>query len=325
VTATLRLIVIGAGWIVPYHLAALDRLGRTTLVGVASAREQRAAAIAAPRGAIASADAARLLDDVRPDVAFVCVPPFAAAAFGLELVERGIPFLVEKPLAAADPTVARQLGTAISASGLVAAVGYHLRGIEALAAVREHLRDDPPRLVSGRWLDGTPAPSWWRRFDQGGGQVIEQATHLYDLARHLVGEAAVVAATSVREQPADPPGADVADATAAILRFEGGAIGSFVNSRRMATPTIELELVTAKGRAVVRKARGAQTDWEVVLEGDGDPRTIPPGRDPYEVQAEAFLDAVDARDPARVLATYADALRTDDLTRAVVAATGSPG
>jgi hypothetical protein len=83
--------------------------------------------------------------------------------------------------------------------------------------------------------------------------------------------------------------------------------------------------VSAGRRAVVRKPAGAQTDWEVVLDGGGDPRAVPPGRDPYEVQAEAFLDAVDARDPARVLSTYPDALRTDALTRAVVAATGQRG
>ena len=54
-------------------------------------------------------------------------------------------------------------------------------------------------------------------------------------------------------------------------------------------------------------------------------RTLPPGRDPYEVQAEAFLDAVEADDPRRVLSPYADAMRTDRLTRAVVAATGRGG
>ncbi|HEY7132354.1 MAG TPA: Gfo/Idh/MocA family oxidoreductase [Candidatus Limnocylindrales bacterium] len=323
--ADLRLVAIGGGWIVPHHLAALDRLGRTTLVGVASAREERAAAIATPRGARASADPIRLVDELRPDVAIVCVPPFAAAGIGLGLVERGIPFLIEKPLAAADPGGARRLGVAIAAAGLVVAVGYHLRGLEALAEVREHLRDDPPRFVTGRWLDGTPAPAWWHRFDRGGGQVIEQATHLYDLARHLVGEAVVVAAVSTRSEPADPPDADVADATAAILRFEAGALGTFLNSRRFARPTIDLELASAARRATIRKAEGGQGAWEIVLAEDRSSRTVPSGRDPYEAQAERFVDAVEARDPGRVLSGYADALRTDELTRAVVAATGQSG
>jgi myo-inositol 2-dehydrogenase / D-chiro-inositol 1-dehydrogenase len=54
-------------------------------------------------------------------------------------------------------------------------------------------------------------------------------------------------------------------------------------------------------------------------------RTLPPGRDPYERQAEAFLDAVEAGDPGAVLSSYGDAVRTDRLTRAVVAATGRSG
>jgi predicted dehydrogenase len=65
--------------------------------------------------------------------------------------------------------------------------------------------------------------------------------------------------------------------------------------------------------------------WELVLAtSDGVTRT-PNRRDPYEAQAEAFLDAVEAGDPGRVLATYRDALATDRLTRSVVAAAGVAG
>ena len=47
--------------------------------------------------------------------------------------------------------------------------------------------------------------------------------------------------------------------------------------------------------------------------------------DPYEKQAASFLDAVEWADPGGVLSSYEDALGTDRLTRAVVAATGAPG
>ena len=75
----------------------------------------------------------------------------------------------------------------------------------------------------------------------------------------------------------------------------------------------------------MRKLEPLQTSWSVTIDDGGPVRTLAPGRDPYEVQAEAFLDAVEAGDPSRVLSTYADALRTDRLTRAVVAATGRSG
>lgn len=322
-----RLVLIGAGWISGYHLAALDRLGRTTLVGVASGRLASAEATAAPRGAAAyaTADLERMLDAQRPTLALVAVPPAAAVATLGPLIERGIPFLTEKPLAATDAVGPARIAAAIADRGLVAAVGYHLRGLEALAEVRSSLARNPAHLFTARWFCPTPPPAWWRREETGGGQVVEQATHFYDLARWLVGEATVVGAASTQEVPSVPEGVDLVDATAALLRFDSGAVGSFANSRRLAAPLIEIELACADLLITIRKLEPLQTSWQVAFDDGRAVRVIPPGRDPYEVQVEAFLDAVEASDPARVLSTYADALRTDRLTRAVVAATGRSG
>ena len=135
-----------------------------------------------------------MLDEAAPDVVYVAVPPHRSVAVGERLVERGIPFLVEKPLAASDADGPARLADAIDRAGLVVAVGYHLRALDIMAEVRERLAADPPRLVVARWLDRTPPPAWWGRVDEGGGQVVEQATHLYDLARLILGEAVVVGA-----------------------------------------------------------------------------------------------------------------------------------
>lgn len=321
----LRLALVGAGWISTSHLAALDRLGRTELVGVASARMGSAEATALPRGVAAYDDVRRLLDDTRPDVAYVCVPPSAAVAVCEQLVERGIPFLTEKPLSATDAAGPARVAAAILERGLVVAIGYHLRALEAMTEVRQSLAENPARLVTARWLSETPGPAWWQREAGGGGQVVEQATHFYDLARWLVGEAEVVGAVSVRDEPVVPPGADVVDATAALLQFETGAIGSFANTRRLASAVVEFELASAELITTVRRVGEGPGSFEVSFADGRSVRTVPPGRDPYEAQAEAFLDAVESADPGRVLSSYADALKTDRLTRAVVTATGRPG
>ena len=318
-----RLAYIGAGWITPKHLDGLDRLGRTELVGVASARLESAHAMAAPRGARAFDDIERLLDAGHPDIAYVAVPPVAAVAICERLVERGIPFLTEKPLAATDDDGPERLAAAIARSGLVVAVGYHLRALEAIPEVRRRLAVAPPQLVRASWLGETPGPLWWRTEVTGGGQVVEQATHFYDLARHLVGgEAMVVGAASIRADPSAPEGADVVDATAAILRFDSGAVGSFDTSRRLPTGVIGIELASVGLLTTIRS--GADGWTTTFVDGDG-LTTLDPGRDPYERQAEVFLDAVEAGDPHAVLCTYADALRSFRLTRAVVAATGRSG
>lgn len=321
----LRLGLIGAGWITPAHLAALDRLGRTTLVGVASAHLDRAQATAGPRGAVAYDDIERMLDEQRPDVVYVAVPPSTAIAACEAVVARGIPFLAEKPLAATDADGPVRVAAAIAQRGLVAAVGYHLRSLEQIPQVRDRLEALPARLVTAHWMDGTPAPAWWLREAVGGGQVVEQATHLFDLARLLVGEAEVVGAVSVRDEPVTPPGADVVDATASVLRFDNGAVGTFANTRRLPVHVVDISFTSDGLLTSIRRTSPDPGLWDVTFQDGRSTLTLPPGRDPYEIQAEAFLDAVAAGDPTLVRSSYADAVRTDRLTRAVVAATGVPG
>lgn len=323
---TIRLGLIGAGWITGHHLEALDRLGRTELVAVVSSTTEGAMAVTARWGGTPYAELDRMLDEARVDAVYVCVPPYRAVAIGERLVERGISFLMEKPLAGGDGSGPPRLAAAIDRAGLVVAVGYHLRALDILPEVAARLTANPPRMVVARWLGGTPPPAWWGTVERGGGQVVEQATHLYDLARHLLGEADVVGAVSTRDPKLSPSGVDVADATAAVLRFAGGAIGSFANTRRIASGVIEVEFVSEDLLTTLfKKPDGGQGDWRVRFD-DGDSVTaLRAERDPYEIQAAAFLDAVEAGDPSRVLSTYADALGTDRLTRAVVAATGSPG
>jgi predicted dehydrogenase len=318
--------LIGAGWISTLHLAALDRLDRTTLVGVTSGSLASAEATAIPRGAVAYDDLERMLDEQRPDVVYVAVPPSAAVAACDAVIGRDIPFLAEKPLAATDAEGPARVAAAIAARpGLVVAVGYHLRSLEQLPEVRARLVANPARLVTARWIGGTPDPAWWRREADGGGQVIEQATHLYDLARLLVGEAEVVGATTLHETPATPADTDVADATAAVLRFDTGAVGTFANTRRQSSHVIDMSFGSDGLLTTIRRSGSEPQDWEVELRDGDDVTVLPPGRDPYEVQAETFLDAVLAGDSSAVPSTYADALLTDRLTRSVVAATGTRG
>ena len=263
-------------------------------MGVAATREENARALAAPRGAAAYTDVDQMLDEQRPDAAYVAVPPSEAVAVLDRLLERRIPFLTEKPLAATDRAGPERIAALVAERGVVAAVGYHLRALDALAEVRALLASNPAHLAIARWLSDTPGPAWWRREASGGGQVVEQATHFYDLARFLVGEATVVGAASTRSDPVVPADADVVDATAAVLRFSTGAVGSFANTRRLGSAVV----------IRIRRAGDAPGGWAVDFEDDDGVRTIPPGRDPYEAQAEVFVDAVEAGEPDRVLSTY---------------------
>jgi myo-inositol 2-dehydrogenase / D-chiro-inositol 1-dehydrogenase len=321
----LRLGLVGTGWITGLHLASLARLDRTELVGVVSGEPDRAGSVAARWGGRPYTDLGAMLERERPEVVYVCLPPDRAAAACELLVEREVPFLTEKPLAA-DGAEARRVGAALLRRSLVAAVGYNWRGLDFLPIVRERLDQRPARLVLGRWTGKLPTPAWWRHVAESGGQVVEQATHLYDAARLLVGEANVVAASSARSPRPDVPDADMDDVASALLRFESGAIGTFVNASILASDQIELDVLSEGRRTTIRMHPGPRGPrWDLTLDDGAGERRIETRRDPYDVQAEALLDAVAERDPGRVLSSYADALVTDRLVRSVVAAAGSRG
>jgi myo-inositol 2-dehydrogenase / D-chiro-inositol 1-dehydrogenase len=321
----LRLGLIGTGWITARHLPVLARSGRTELVGVVSASPERGAAVAASWGGTAFTDIERMLDEAAPDVAYVCLPPDRSAAACEALIRRGIPFLTEKPLGAvaADP---ERVAAALAGTDLVTAVGYHWRGLDLLPQLRASLAERPARLLMARWTGPTPGPSWWRHVAESGGQVVEQATHLYDLARFLLGEGTVLAAASTRHARPAFPDADVDDAATAIVRFDSGTLASFTSSCLLPSGVVEVELISEDRRSTIRLIDRPEGPGYVLTIEDEDGTTVHESqRDPYEVQAEAFLDAVRDRDPGRVLSSYADALRSDRLTRAVVTATGSTG
>ena len=250
--------LVGGGWISRYHLEALERLGRTELVGVVAGRRTTSDAVATRWGGRAYDDVDAMLAAERPDAVWVAVPPHRSVAIGERLVAARVPFLIEKPLAAADADGPARLAEAIAAAGLVVGVGYHLRALDIMAEVRR-------RLASARRRWSSPA-GWTRRPGRRGGagwtkaaaRSIEQATHLYDLARWLVGEAVVVGAASTRDPAASPPTVDVADSSAAVLRFANGAIGSFANTRRLATAVIEVELISDGLLTTIDQAPGAR-------------------------------------------------------------------
>ena len=159
---TIRIGFVGAGGIAGRHLGNLLGFGDVRVAAVADPVLERAEAAAARAGARAYADHRAMLDGEDLDAAYVCTPPFAHGAPELALVERGLPFFVEKPLGA-DLATAEGIAAAVETCGLVTAVGYHWRYLDTVEEVRGLLDRTPARLLTGYWLDAIPPPVWWRR------------------------------------------------------------------------------------------------------------------------------------------------------------------
>lgn len=297
----------GAGGIAERHLAALASLGGVEVVGIAGRRPDRVAALLDRFGGRPFADPVAMLDEARPDALFICLAPAAHDGLERAAIARGVPFLVEKPLAV-DWEPAAAIAAEVARANLVTAVGYQWRYAPSVARALEELRAARVALVQGFWLTRTPAPAWWSRQQESGGQMVEQTTHMFDLARMFLGEAESVHALAARVPRTAYPACDIDEASLAQVRFASGAIASFASTCILAAShRVGLHLY-AEDLAVEIRAGGIAVD-----RGGGREEIETPGDATAALDA-AFLDAVRRGDPAAVRSPYADALETHRLT-----------
>lgn len=318
-----RLGLVGTGAVMGQHLRGFGATGRSEVVGVVSEHPERAEAVTREHGGAAFSSVDRMLDEARPDAVVVGLPPFRNPAVCRLLVARQVPFLTEKPLAATDDAAVEEIAAAVSASGLVTAVGYQLRAVEFIPQLRELLDERPPSLVVARWLGGTPPPDWWSRTDQGGGQIVEQQTHHFDIARCLLGEAEVLAAAVTDRSMSVAEGADVAGVGSALLQFDGGALGVFASANVLSSGgVVQVQFIGGGRETTIDWSGWPLVRYELRVVDETGERSTVAAVDAWERQAHNFLDAVIAGDPTKPFSTYPDAARSYRLTRQVMAVAG---
>jgi myo-inositol 2-dehydrogenase/D-chiro-inositol 1-dehydrogenase len=302
----LRVGCVGTGFIAGQHLAVLAGFPDVEVVAVADAAAGRAEQVAERYGARAYDDGLAMLETEELDAVWLCVPPFAHGPLEDAAIDRGLPLFVEKPLAHDLPTAAR-LARRIRERGLLSCVGYHWRSLDVVEQAAQLLRDAPAQLVTGAWLDRTPAAPWWSQRSGSGGQLVEQTTHLVDLARLLVGEVDTVQALESTVARDGWPAADVPTASAVLLRFASGAIGTISSScvldRRH---QVGLQLVT-QGRLVGLGEVGLYDHELRIADAEGE-QVVQSDENPIAREDRSFLDAL--RSEGRVPVSYEQALRT---------------
>ncbi|AVT39284.1 Gfo/Idh/MocA family protein [Plantactinospora sp. BB1] len=311
-----RVGLIGAGGVAQRHARVLADFDDVRIVGVTDVVPEAATRLAESTRARFFPDVDALLA-ADLDAVYVCVPPFAHGAAEEAVLAAGPALFVEKPLAL-DRETALRINRLVDERGAVTAVGHHWRYLTVVDEARRILADRPVRLVAGTWLDRVPPVAWWPRRDRSGGPVVEQAAHVLDLARHLVGEVTEVWAAG-NGTPPEVAGADVDGATAAALRFATGAVGTLGTTCALGWKHRAGLEVYADGLAL-----SVGEDGLLVRDGDGERRIA---GDPEQGRRDvdrAFVDAVRGIG-ADVRVPYSEALRTHLLALAVAesAATGA--
>jgi myo-inositol 2-dehydrogenase/D-chiro-inositol 1-dehydrogenase len=317
---TVRVGFVGTGGIAQTHLEALSRIEGAQLVAFCDVDAARAESAAARFGGRAYTDYAQMLREEPLDALYVCVPPHAHGEVEQLAAERGIHLFVEKPVAR-TLECARAVDAAIQKAGILSAVGYHFRYYGATERARERLQGLPIGMAIGYWHGGMPGVPWWRQHALSGGQLVEQTTHIVDLARYLVGEIVEVFAYLAHGvAPLPYPDSDVSEAGVIAMRFANGAVGTITNTCMLNPPgEVALKIYTPD--------RILEVSWGKLVETEANRREEYSSHDnPYLNEDRAFIEAIRTGDASLIRSTYSDGVRTLAVTLAAdeSARTGKP-
>lgn len=233
--------VIGVGALGQHHARHLAGLENVRLVGVYDIDSGRARKIAGDLGTTSFRDIDALLAQV--EAVTVAVPTPAHAEIGLRALERGVPVLMEKPLAStlaeADHLIAVARRQRVQLQ-----VGHIERYNRALRAAEAYL--DGPRYIESLRL----APFQPRGTDVA--VVLDLMIHDLDLVLHLTGSVA----TEVRASglPVLSPHLDIANAR---VEFANGAVALATASRVARDRVRRLRLFQPNGYFSLDLATGA--------------------------------------------------------------------
>ncbi len=306
-----RIGFVGAGGIANNHFGNLEQIPEARIVAAFDPDPARVAAACRRFPSCAGFDSLKKMLDSAPfDALYVCVPPYAHDDYEAEAARRGIHLLVEKPVGV-DLARARQVQAAIDSAGVINSVGYHWRYMDTTEQAVEALKGRPVGLVLGYWVGGMPGVAWWRVRAQSGGQAVEQTTHMFDLMRYLAGEVESVHAAGSAGLLAGTPSYDIEDASVVTMRLRNGAVASITSAdiAPRGAGTIGLQVysrdlivsVMNTGLKVSTPYHTAETQ---------------PAVNAYLVEDRTFVAAVASGDRSGVRSTYADAVRTLELTLA---------
>jgi len=237
------------------------------------------------------------------DGIYISIPVFAHGQPELDTIERGLPFLVEKPVAINMET-AKMVEAAVNDSGTITCVGYQLRYSGVADIAREILAGKTISMVIGKYWCGSGQgdPSrWLRQMDRSGGQLVEQATHTVDMIRYLAGEVQEVYAMQANRVLNE---INCPDSNVVAMRFASGALGSLTASwtydpRDWSNANV-LDILFDE----------SHIHWEggkiILTEGGETKELTQPGKSIDAV----FVEAVRTKDGSQIRSPYSDAVKS---------------
>lgn len=299
---TLHIGMVGTGDFSRKHAQILSRMEGVAVRAFCGTSQEKADRLARDFSHARAYDSLlEMLDRERLDAVYISVTPDAHGAIERELIERNIPFFVEKP---------QQIEREIKKKSLITSVGYHFRYSNPTQRLKQYVQQVRLGMAVGRFMGGLPGKAWWRNEERSGGQWNEQTTHIVDLLRYIAGEAVEVHAffaTKVMDQLLDD--VTIPDVGVVNIKLQNGTVATISNTCILPPGIGQIGLELFTDRSIF--------DWnphELRIDSDdGDFGQVETTDDPYVLENEAFIHAIRTGDTSHILSDYQDALKTQQL------------
>jgi len=318
----LKIGLIGCGGMMNHHMTGVLTFDDVEVVAVADPLKERTEAMMKRTGASRSYQSHQdfFNGESKLDAVYIAVEPTAHDQIEETCIEKGLPFLVEKPMTL-DLNQAKTISEAVTKKGLVTCVGFQDRYLDIVDRVKEELQDMQVGMVYGSWLGGVPTVWWWMKKVTCGGQLVEQNIHLVDLLRYFFGEAKSVYAQYNRglvnpgefkvTKNAAAVDYETDDYSTAVITFESGLMANLMSGC----------FVKGGGNPIRNGITIIGRDKSVEYELRSDVRIYTRNKevkvrravDQSLLHDRAFLDAVRKGDPTGVRSPYADAYKSLEL------------
>jgi predicted dehydrogenase len=234
------------------------------------------------------------------DAVFVCVPPACRGPVELLCITNSIPLFVEKPIGLSGKHIVPLLEGAKRA-GVVTAVGYMNRYRNSVRLAKKVLLGRKVLGISCVWVGKKYRVPWWTDTNLSGGPFNEQATHILDLCRYLLGEIESVSAIAAPSTTAGDPEFGVAVA----MRFIDGPVGTVFYSCEAREKDIHLHVFCEEGSLDLE-------GWDFAMTRNTIDGKLPEKEhdDIFVKETHCFLNAVRSHDHLLIACNLEEAYRT---------------
>ena len=254
--AKIKVGIIGCGRIFPMHAQPLNNREDTEIVAVCDNKEDRAKEQAEKYHCRYYSDYIEMFEKEDLDVIHICLPHYLHAPVAIEAAKRKIHILTEKPMSIAYEDGVKMVEAA-KENDVTLGVIFQNRYNPGSKLIKKMLQDgELGQIFSGK-LSVT-----WRRTEEyykssdwngtldkeGGGVVINQAIHTFDLMRWFVDHEIDYIEASISNRMSDF--IEVEDAAEGAIKYKNGVITAFqaINYYSYDAP-VEIELHCENGTA----------------------------------------------------------------------------